>query len=101
MSTVDLLSMPLSSNHGSVLPVVPVRRLWGSPSSLVVVLRTGELWPFSPRVRGSSPWRRTHSRLLTCAHAIDKIICQSRVDIPVLERCSLAGSGLREIRWFT
>jgi hypothetical protein len=47
----------------------------------------------NPRVRGSSPWRLTRSRLLTCTHAIDKIICRSHVDVPVLERCSLAESG--------
>ena len=31
----------------------------GHAESRVVVLRMGELWPLNPRVRGSSPWRRT------------------------------------------
>ena len=47
----------------------------------------------NPRVRGSSPWRRTHNKSLTCTHAIDKILCRSHVDVPVLERCSLADTG--------
>ena len=47
----------------------------------------------NPRVRGSSPWRRTRSRTLTCTYAIGKILCRSHVDVPVLERCSLAESG--------
>ena len=47
----------------------------------------------NPRVRGSSPWRRTRSRPLTCTHAVGKILCRSHVDVPVLERCSLADTG--------
>jgi hypothetical protein len=47
----------------------------------------------NPRVRGSSPWRRTNNRSLTCAYSVSKIICLSRVDSSVLERCSVAGTG--------
>jgi hypothetical protein len=45
VSTVDLLSIQLSSKWGRVLPVMPVRCLQGLPWSQAVVLRTGELWP--------------------------------------------------------
>jgi hypothetical protein len=55
--------------------------------------RHGRVRALNPRVRGSSPWRRTRSRPLTCTHAIDKILCRSHVDVPVLERCSLAETG--------
>ena len=47
----------------------------------------------NPRVRGSSPWRRTRNWSLTCTYAVGKIIRLSTVDVPVLERCSLAGTG--------
>jgi hypothetical protein len=92
-STVDWVSTRLSINWSRIQPATRIRRLYGFAKSQVVVLRVGELWPLNPQVRGSSPWRRTRSRPLTCTHAIDKILCRSHVDVPVLERCSLADTG--------
>ena len=69
LSTVDLLSIRLSSNWRRPLPTVPALRLLGTAKSQVAVQRMGELWTLNPRVRGSSPWRRTHhngSDLVLC-----------------------------------
>ena len=49
----------LSSKWNQVLPVGPIRCTHGAAKPQAVILRMGELWPLNPRVRGSSPWRRT------------------------------------------
>ena len=70
VSSVDSVSRRLSMNQGRNRSAGWLEDDRKQVESQVVVLRRGELWPLNPRVRGSSPWRRTRRTVgLTCCFA--------------------------------